>query len=97
MESNSESNPQEKINNPEKFQVGRTPQEEKESNNASKSDECAPEETQAADGKGSSLNEAISPSNDETHEAELKEKTEGTFEDQDFGKSEGLQPEVNDI
>lgn len=100
MENNSENNPQEEINNPEQFQVGRTPQEEKENNESDNSGDDAeytPEETEFADGKGSKLNEAIKQSGEETPDEELKEKTDGTFEDQDFGKSEGLQPELNDI
>ncbi|MDN3588794.1 hypothetical protein QWY86_19085 [Pedobacter aquatilis] len=97
MENNSE-NKQEEINNPEQFQIGRTPQEDKQGDQGETANEdtsYTPQETEFADGEGTRLNEAINGA--ETNMDELKKKTDDSPEDNNFGKSEGLQPEANDI
>lgn len=53
-----------------------------------------PQEDQFADGKGTQLNEEIDTTDDNNGlSPELEKEVEGTFEDQDFGKEEGIQPD----
>lgn len=100
MENAEENKTTDEISNIEQFQVGRAPEEEKniredESEEESIEAGYTPEETEFADGQGTQLDNEIS-ADDET-EPELEQKTKDSFEDQDFGKDESTQPEVNDI
>ncbi len=92
MENIQDNLPEEDIINPEQFQVGRAPQNEKEIQEEEVSDQSddagyTPQEAQFADGKGTQLNEEI-PSDQGDIEDELSEQVEGTFEDQKFGEEE---------
>ena len=77
------------IINPEQFQVGRSPQEEKEvqQQSAQQTSDAGytAQEDQFADGKGTRLNAEIAPDREEI-EQELSQQIEGTFEDQEFGE-----------
>ncbi|RZM29168.1 MAG: hypothetical protein EOO88_06010 [Pedobacter sp.] len=80
------------IINPEQFNVGRAPQEEKEidqNDMTERADDAGytPQEEQFADGKGTQLNEQLGPDREEISD-ELQQEVEGTFEDQDFGKEQ---------
>ena len=89
MENQEDNLQQNKTINPGKFQAGRTPQQEKEDQMTSRSDDAGytPQEDQFADGKGTRLNEEIAPDRGDI-EDELSEEVEGTFEDQKFGEED---------
>ncbi|RZK93172.1 MAG: hypothetical protein EOO98_00420 [Pedobacter sp.] len=77
---------QEEINNPAQFQVGRSPQEEKENSEEQmieRDDDAGytPEEDQFADGKGTQLNEEIAPDRGDI-EDELSEHEDDLAEQQ---------------
>ena len=92
MENQKEILKQDEIVNPEQFQVGRAPQEEKENQQGQmtdRSDEAGytPQEDQFADGRGTQLNEEIAPDRGDI-EDELSQEVEGTFEDQKFAEED---------
>lgn len=100
MENTEESKPTEEISNLEQFQVGRAPEEEKniqEDGTETEHNEAGytPEETEFADGKNTLLDDELSE--DDDSDEKFEEETEDNFQEQDFGKNEGIQPEVNDI
>lgn len=77
---------QEEINNPAQFQVGRSPQEEKENSEEQmieRDDDAGytPEEDQFADGKGTQLNEEIASDRGDI-EDELSEQDNDLAEQQ---------------
>ncbi|WP_231463541.1 hypothetical protein [Pedobacter sp. Leaf132] len=93
MESNTENQHEEEIINPEQFQVGRAPQDEKEDLESDEpltdDAEYTEEETGYADGKGTLLDNTLG----EDQELDNEESSNDTFEDQDFGNDEGKQSE----
>ena len=92
MENQEDKIEKDEIVNPEQFNVGRTSEEEKEQSQndmIERTDDAGytPQEEQFADGKGTQLNEKLSPDPEEIND-ELQQEVEGTFEDQNFGEEE---------
>jgi hypothetical protein len=86
MENEEDKIQKDEIVNPEQFQVGRAPQDQKENpqqqmNGRTDDAGYTPQENQFADGKGTQLNEEIAPYRGDI-EDELTEEVEGTIEDQ---------------
>ena len=90
MENQDDKIEKDEIVNPEQFQVGRAPQDEKENQQdqmTDRSDDAGytAQEDQFADGKGTQLSEELAPDREEI-DGELEQEVEGTFEDQHFGE-----------
>lgn len=101
MENRDKIQQEEDISNPEQFQVGRSPEEEKntETVESTKDEDSGytAQETEFADGKNTKLNEAIDNEYVTENSDETVQKTENAFENQDLENDKDSQPEVNDI
>lgn len=98
MENRDKLQQEEDISNPEQFQVGRSPEEEKNIESTQTEDSgYTAQETEFADGKDTELNEALGSEPGIDDNSETDQEADGSLENKDSGKDKGLQPEVNDI